>query len=108
MPETSLNIDLSNRPWEALQDIFPNTNILATPNVFGAPPPQDPISVANVPTSLPYINNAVDPLISQDNLPANPQLNWEEWDQVIRDFQMEVEKSEPNPSMGTNVTEWFA
>ncbi|KAJ5808022.1 hypothetical protein N7474_009291 [Penicillium riverlandense] len=108
LPDTSLNVDLSNGPWEALQDIFPNTNIMATPNFFGAPPPQDPISAANVPTPLPYINNTVDPLISQDNMPAETQLNWEEWDQVMRDFQMEVDKSGPNPSMGTNVTEWFA
>lgn len=108
LPDISLNVDLSNGPWEALQDIFPNTNFLATPNVFGAPPPQDPISAANVPTPLPYTNTGVDPLMSQVNVPTDTQLNWEEWDQVMRDFQMEVEKSGPNPSMGTNVTEWFA
>jgi hypothetical protein len=108
LPDTSLNIDLTNGPWEALQDIFPNSNILAAPNVFGPPPPQDPISAAIVPTPLPYINNGVDPLMTQDNAPSGTQLNWEEWDQVMRDFQMEIDKSEPNPAMGTNVTEWFA
>ncbi|KAJ5601288.1 hypothetical protein N7510_010822 [Penicillium lagena] len=108
VPDNSLNVDLSGGPWEALQHIFPNTNILATPSVFEVPPPQDPISAANVPTPLPYINTAVDPLMSQDTVPAETQLNWEEWDQVMRDFQMEIDKSGFNPSMGTNVTEWFA
>ncbi|KAJ5619238.1 Transcription factor [Penicillium lagena] len=112
VPDTPLDIDITNGPWELLQNIFPNTNFLATPHAFEVPQPQTPISVANVPTPLPYTNNAVYPLMSQDNVPAEIQLSYEEWDQVMRDFQMEVEKSEPNlsmgPSMGMNVTEWFA
>lgn len=106
VPDTSLNVDLSTGPWDALQNIFPDTNILATQQVCVAPSQQNSVLATSLPTGLPY-NNTMDPLMNHDALPA-AQLSWDEWDQVMREFQMDVENSGAGPSMPSNVTEWFA
>ena len=106
-----LNIDLSQGPFNALQEIFPGTNILDTSNnLFDAPPVQNTVSAPNLPTGLPYNAPMSNPFLNQQPqpLPEAPQLSWEEWDQVMRDFQMDVENDESNPAKGTNVTEWFS
>ncbi|OKO93642.1 hypothetical protein PENSUB_11921 [Penicillium subrubescens] len=104
-----LNIDLNQGPWETLQSIFPNTNFLA-PVTLDNPPMQEPVSAVNVPTGLssftsPVNNNG---FTSQVNIPETATLNWDEWDQVMRDFQMDVENDGSDLGKGTHVTEWFA
>lgn len=101
------NIDLSQGPLGALQDIFTDANLLNPSNdLFN-----DPVTnVAPNPAVMTYapMNN---PCLNQESLPDGsdaPQLSWEDWDQVMRDFQMDVENDELNPNKGTNVAEWFA
>lgn len=105
--DADLNIDLSQGPLGTFQQIFPDTNFLApSTNIL-----DDPLqNVEPMPSATPYVpmNN---PFLTQESFPEAPeapQLSWEEWDQVMRDFQMDVEKDETNPAKGTNVTEWFA
>ncbi|KAJ5444234.1 uncharacterized protein N7458_008106 [Penicillium daleae] len=105
---SDLNIDLNQGPWETLQSIFPNTNFLA-PVTLDNPPPQEPVSAINVPTGLSFtspVNN--DSFMSQVNIPETATLSWDEWDQVMRDFQMDLENEGTDPGKGTHVTEWFA
>lgn len=102
-----INIDLRNGPWEALQDIFPEPNFLA-PATLGDPPLQDPVSADNPPTEMSFNTPMSNPFMTQETLPEAPPLSWEEWDQVMRDFQMDVEKDQSGPANGTHVTEWFA
>lgn len=104
-----LNIDLNQGPFETLQSIFPNTNFLA-PVTLDNHPMQEPVSAVNVPTGLssftsPINNNG---FTSQVNIPETATLNWDEWDQVMRDFQMDVENDGSDLGKGTHVTEWFA
>lgn len=108
-PLNPQSIDLSNGLFGTLQNIFPDTNFLA-PTTLDDPPLQDPVSAGNVPTGLSFNSNTPMslPFMTQENLPEPPPLNWEDWDQVMRDFQMDVEKDEPGPAKGTHVTEWFA
>lgn len=106
-PLNPLSIDLANGPWDTLQDIFPNTNFLA-PTTLDNPPLQDPVSAVNVPTGLSFNTPMSNPFMTQETLPEAPPLSWEDWDQVMRDFQMDVEKDESRPAKGTHVTEWFA
>lgn len=109
VPLDPQSIDLTNGPLEALQNIFPDTNLLA-PTTLDNPPLQEPVSAVNVPTDLSFnINTPMsNPFMTQENLTEPPPLSWEDWDQVMRDFQMDVEKDEPGPAKGTHVTEWFA
>jgi hypothetical protein len=108
-PLNPMSIDLSVGPWDTLQNIFPGTNFLA-PVTLDNPPLQDPVSAVNLPTGLPSFNTPMsNPFMTQDNLPEAPSLSWEEWDQVMRDFQMDVERDDDSvPAKGTHVTEWFA
>lgn len=46
------------------------------------------------------------PMGSQQD-PSNSHLNWEEWDQVMRDFQMDLEGAEANQPLG-NISDWLA
>jgi hypothetical protein len=106
---TEMNIDLSQGPFNALQEMFPGTDIFEPSyNLFNAPVQND-VSLSN-PTSLPYNASMSNPFLNepQQPLPEAPQLSWEEWNQVMRDFQMDVEKDDSNPTKGTNVTEWFS
>jgi hypothetical protein len=108
-PLNPMSIDLSVGPWDTLQNIFPGTNFLA-PVTLDNPPLQDPVSAVNLPTGLPSFNTPMStPFMTQENLPEAPPLSWEEWDQVMRDFQMDVERDDDSvPAKGTHVTEWFA
>jgi hypothetical protein len=109
MYDADLNIDLSRGPFGAFQDMFPGTNIMAKSNeIFNAPPTQNTISASNLPTGLPFNLPTSTPLLSQPSVPEAPELSWEEWDQVMRDFQMDVENDISQKTNGTNVTEWFA
>ncbi|KAJ5084664.1 hypothetical protein NUU61_009243 [Penicillium alfredii] len=102
-----LNFNLGNEPWEALQDVFPSTNLLSSRNLFDTSPSQDPVSAASIPADFSFNVAPSNPFISQDPLPEPPPLSWDEWDQVMRDFQMDVEKDENHPSKGTNVSDWL-
>lgn len=108
-PLSSMSIDLSGGPWETLQNIFPDTNFLA-PVTLDNPPLQDPVSQANLQNGLPLFNTQMsNPFMTQENIPEAEPLSWEEWDKVMRDFQMDVEREDDTiPAKGTHVTEWFA
>jgi hypothetical protein len=112
MSDADYNIDLSNGPLDALRSMFPETDILATSNdIFDAPPAQNNISAPSLPASMPYNTTMINPFLNQTPLAdaSQPsQLSWEEWDQVMRDFQMDVENENIRPATGTNVAEWFA
>ncbi|KAJ6102108.1 hypothetical protein N7486_004535 [Penicillium sp. IBT 16267x] len=102
-------IDLSNGPWDALQSIFPETNILA-PVTLDNPPMAHPISANILPTGLSFnspmgMGNA---FMTQDNITEPPPLNWEEWDSVVREFQMDVENDTTAAGNVSSVTGWFA
>ncbi|KAJ5308887.1 hypothetical protein N7508_004266 [Penicillium antarcticum] len=112
--DVDLNIDLSGGPLGALQNIFPDTNIFASHNIYDTPSTQssnvsatNPIPSSGLSTALPYNAAMNNPLLNPDPLPEAPPLSWDEWDQVMRDFQMDVENDNSQPTKGTNVTEWF-
>ncbi|KAJ5347475.1 uncharacterized protein N7506_000728 [Penicillium brevicompactum] len=105
--DAMFNIDLSEGPLGALQGIFSGSNLFDPSNDLLNNPVQN-VAPNSAATTYAPMNN---PCFNQENLPdgsAPPQLSWEDWDQVMRDFQMDVENDELNPNKGTNVTEWFA
>lgn len=104
-----LNIDLNQGPWETLQSIFPNTNFLA-PVTLDNPPLQEPVSAVNLPTGLSFTSPVNDNgFMSEVSIPETATLSWAEWDQVMRDFQMDVENDGSDVvAKGTHVTEWLA
>ncbi|KAJ5206849.1 Transcription factor [Penicillium cf. griseofulvum] len=107
--DADYDIDLSNGPMGAIRNMFPDSNILATSNdIFDAPPAQNNISAPSLSASLPYITPMINPFLNQTLLPDTSQLSWEEWDKVMRDFQMDVENDNSEPTNATNFTEWFA
>ncbi|KAJ5824103.1 Transcription factor [Penicillium robsamsonii] len=107
--DSDYNIDLSNGPLGAVRNMFPDTNILATSNgIFDAPPAQNNISAPSLSASLPYTTGMSNPFLSQTPFPDAGQLSWEEWDQVMRDFQMDIENDNSQPTNATNFTEWSA
>lgn len=109
--DADLNVDLSNGPMDALQAIFPGTNILdssnSSTNLFDAPPAQDNVSAMSLPTGLSYNIPMSNPFLNQAPLPESPRLSWEEWDQVMRDFQMAVENDNSQHINGTPFTGWL-
>ncbi|KAJ5964283.1 uncharacterized protein N7479_004159 [Penicillium vulpinum] len=103
------DIDLTNGPLDALRAMFPGTNIFTPNNLFDAPPAQNNTPAPSLPTSLPD-NTAMSelPFLYQNPLPDAAQPNWEEWDQLMRDFQMDVENdSQPNSLTHAHVAQWF-
>jgi hypothetical protein len=111
--DADMNIDLSRGPFGAIQSMFPDTNIFASQNIYDAPSTQSNISATNslppsgLSTALPYNVAMSNPLLNPEPFPEAPPLSWDEWDKVMRDFQMDVENDDTQPTKGTNVTEWF-
>ncbi|KAJ5231687.1 uncharacterized protein N7469_006275 [Penicillium citrinum] len=115
-----LDIDISQGPWEVVQTMFPDTDVLAPSSMLDdstlqrSAPAQAPAPAINplstLPTGInfntPPVNN---PFMSQETIPEQNPLSWEEWNQVMRDFQMDVENEDGGaPAQGINVTGWFA
>ena len=49
------------------------------------------------------------PLAPQGDL-SSPQLSWDEWDQVMRDFHMDLQQAHttnPTGNFSANVSDWF-
>lgn len=105
VPDNPLNVNLSGGPWDGWQDIFPDASVLPMQNIPDPPPQQNLVSATNLPTGPPY--NRMVSGMDEDSLP-NTQLSWDEWDQVMREFQTDVENSGASSSMPSNITEWFA
>lgn len=100
------DIDLRKGPMEVMSELFPDVDWLAisTPGPVGQQPATHPGPAITIPEgpTLPAE-------FPQDS--ANLQLNWEEWDQVMRDFQMDMQDVQPaNPmaNISNNVSGWFA
>ncbi|KAJ5477413.1 hypothetical protein N7539_007557 [Penicillium diatomitis] len=135
--EADINVDLSQGPWETLQSIFPDTNILAPVDL------EDPLlrgsfagvdAPANLSFTTPTVNNGSSndgfntgynntsgsgngnsngkndhDLTTQIEIPPTTNSNWDEWDQVMRDFQLDVENEGlVDLGKGTHVSTWFA
>lgn len=92
-------IDWSKGSVNTMSDLFPNADWLAT-----GTNPQSQLPETNMP-GTPNISTALNSSNQQD--PPNPQLNWEEWDQVMRDFQSDLQRTQANEPMG-NVFDWLA
>ncbi|PWY72353.1 hypothetical protein BO70DRAFT_389413 [Aspergillus heteromorphus CBS 117.55] len=95
-----LDIDIRQGPVDLINEIFPDTDWL------------NPQTAANLhlPTGLgPSIDTSGQPTGPpgpQGEIP-NPNLNWEEWDQVMSDFQMDLGGSNSVNPFG-NVLDWLA
>ncbi|CAG8104666.1 unnamed protein product [Penicillium olsonii] len=98
--DANFNIDLSQGPLGALQTLFPGSNLFDTPTNMLDGPAQTAADPAV--TSYAFMSNPLLNLEPCPEAPEAPQLSWEEWDQVMRDFQMDVEKDESDPTQGTN------
>ncbi|KAJ5746503.1 hypothetical protein N7520_011685 [Penicillium odoratum] len=102
------SINLSNGAWDAIQNIFPDTNILAP--VTLDPQMPDPVTSNILPTGVSF-NSPIgmsNGFMTQDNIAEPAPLNWEEWDNVLRDFQMDVENDNTAGGNVSSVTGWFA
>ncbi|KAF7597110.1 hypothetical protein BBP40_010584 [Aspergillus hancockii] len=107
-PSTSTmgDIDLRKGPMEVMTDLFPDVDWLAVPT------PGQPLSHPPTSNSAPAItipNRPPAPPAEFQQGQSNLQLNWEEWDQVMRDFQMDLQDVQPVNPVGnvSNVSGWF-
>lgn len=109
-----LDVDLTNGPWETLQNIFPNTDFLAT-NVLDTSFADSAVTEAtatmplsNLPTVLPLDPQYDTRIPNIEDLPQQTLMSWDEWGQVMRDFQMDVDNDEAGQGKGSAVTDWLA
>ncbi|KAE8145466.1 fungal-specific transcription factor domain-containing protein [Aspergillus avenaceus] len=103
---SGVEFDLRKGPMGVLNDIFPDVDLLSLPapgDSLRQPPVTNPGLVMPTPDGLPIPGGFPS---DQSNL----QLNWEEWDQVMRDFQMDLQDVQTTNTMGhvtNNVSGWF-
>ena len=93
------NLDISKGPIGVLENLFPDTDFFAL-NTTTQPSLAGTDALAGVP------DNSMPPMGSQQD-PPNSHLNWEEWGQVMRDFQTDLEGAEANQPLG-NISDWLA
>ncbi|KAE8134088.1 fungal-specific transcription factor domain-containing protein [Aspergillus pseudotamarii] len=109
---TSTNPSLSDidfrkgGPMGVMTDLFPEVDWLSLPtpgDSLGQQPAANPAPAIGIPEG-----SALPPEFPQDS--SNLQVNWDEWDQVMRDFQMDMRDVQPINPMGNipnNVSGWF-
>ncbi|KAL4922739.1 fungal-specific transcription factor domain-containing protein [Aspergillus aurantiobrunneus] len=96
-----LDFDISQGPMGVISSIFPEGNFFATPESLNSTVPQAPPDL-NVPVG---VSNEQPMGIPRDssNPSANSTADYQEWNQVLRDFQIDMQG---NP-MG-DITGWVA
>lgn len=91
-------IDLTRGTMGVISDLFPHTDWLAMD------PTSEPPSAGADMLGIP--NTSTTSVERQQDM-STPQLNWEEWDRVMRDFQMDLQRTETDQPSG-NVSDWLA
>ncbi|KAL4929467.1 putative C6 transcription factor [Aspergillus undulatus] len=103
-----LDFDISQGPMGVLNSFFPEGNFFAIPQDLASTAPQAPLNIqSQAPPSLnvPMSISTTQPKdISPDA--SNPGANYQEWDQVLRDFQMDMQEVHGDP-VG-DMTGWIA
>ncbi|KAL4871613.1 hypothetical protein BDV12DRAFT_25112 [Aspergillus spectabilis] len=96
--QNPLDFDIGQGPMDVLNQIFPESNIFATPQPHGSAAPRAP--------ATPNLTVPSDNLtgISQDTSNLGP--DYQEWDRVLRDFQMEMQEAHDDPI--SDITGWIA
>ncbi|RAL09859.1 putative C6 transcription factor [Aspergillus homomorphus CBS 101889] len=100
LPQTSgLEIDLRKGPMDAIIDLFPGVDWL---NPQTAAMEQPVMTTGDV-----SMNSCVAPTATPSQTQPDSQLNWEEWDRVMHDFQMDLQEANTeNPF--ANISDWLA
>ncbi|KAL2871069.1 putative C6 transcription factor [Aspergillus lucknowensis] len=98
--QSPLGFDISQGPVNVLNQFFPEGNWLATPEPQNSNPPQA-LSNMNIPIAVPN-----EPTAGIPEVPPNSDVYHQEWDQVLRDFQLDMQEMQAH-SMG-NITGWIA
>lgn len=101
MQASGIDIDLKKGTPNLFNEMFPD-GWLAGPNIASYMASGQAGASVNGPYAI--SSNSIAPISGQaDNA---SQLNWAEWDQVMREFQMDVQQAEGPPPMG-NVSDYF-
>ncbi|KAI9375699.1 fungal-specific transcription factor domain-containing protein [Aspergillus egyptiacus] len=95
-----LDFDIGQGPMGVLDQIFPEDNFFATPGSHSSAASHAPGS-PKAPLTVPKGPPATVP---QD--PSNLGSNYQEWDQILRDFQLDMQEIQNN-AMG-DITTWIA
>lgn len=92
---SGVDFDISKGPLEVLKDLFPDTDPLAGSNI---PDPAVEQQFASTEAPVDMAHDAM----TMDSQPAIPdsQLDWDEWDQVLREFQEDVQRAEMAHQIG--------
>jgi hypothetical protein len=93
------DIDISKGDMGVINELFPDTDFLAIDHTTKSP-------VIGADTSAGIPNAPMAPMEVQQ-VPSNSQLNWEEWDQVMRDFQVDLQRTQDSQPFG-NMSDWLA
>nr|XP_001398851.2 Zn(II)2Cys6 transcription factor [Aspergillus niger CBS 513.88] len=101
LPENGgIDIDLRGGPVNVINELFPDTDWLNP--ATAASIQQQECSGASMDTLV----RPTEPSETQQEMP-NANLNWEEWDQVMTDFQMDLQASNTQNPFG-NALDWLA
>ena len=92
----------------AMDQLFPDVDLVSPLNFQETSLGQPPSTGTDALPPVPDISlGAME--FTQNGPPA--QLNWDEWDQVMREFQMDMQEAQienPIGNLSSNVTDWYA
>ncbi|GAD92712.1 C6 transcription factor, putative [Paecilomyces variotii No. 5] len=96
--DTTLEIDLRKGIPDIINEMFGGSQWLAGPTV----PTQSSQGLIGTFASYDAFGNPI-----QSREIPNSQSSWPDWDQVVHEFQMDVQQADGPPPMG-DVSDWFA
>ncbi|RAH49093.1 putative C6 transcription factor [Aspergillus brunneoviolaceus CBS 621.78] len=99
-----LDIDLRKGPMDAIINLFPGVDWLSPQAAAMAAAMEQPTTTPGDASMNSFAGPV--PMQQNENKP-DPQLNWDEWDRVMHDFQMDLQEANTeNPF--ANISDWLA
>ncbi|KAF9883141.1 hypothetical protein FE257_004061 [Aspergillus nanangensis] len=112
-----MNIDLNKGPMDMFRELFPDIDWLSPQasqhisNIGNTEAPSTQQLSTNMGASSALTETPMVPSEPQQDPAMQPALNWDEWDQVMRDFHMDLQEAQsanPMSNIAGNVSDWFA
>ncbi|KAL5359723.1 fungal-specific transcription factor domain-containing protein [Aspergillus floccosus] len=102
-----MDLDIRKGPMDLFQELFPNVDWLSVQNPEDVRIPNSPPTTGLSPSGV--VAEGLRPTVEPSQDPAM-QLNWTEWDQVMRDFHTDIQEAQssyPMSHVTGNVFDWL-
>lgn len=105
--DSGLDFDFNRNPYGVFNDVFADGTLAASPSdPFPPSAFQQPYVDMDEPGPVSVFEHTATTMDCQQDSSADLDLDWREWDQVMRDFLTDVEKEQGSRTIGS-ISDWL-